>query len=263
MSLIWLDYQYDTVPRDLQDCPHTAGAAALLDAAADNDTQQLKWLIGNGSSSNAAEDDGRTALHEAARCECVEAIHTLLRAGAHPGVASDAGDLPLHEAAAGGQAEAISALMASRKAPHVDCVGRDGVTALLLAARKGHAAAVTVLVRLGASLSATDGQGKAALHCAAQNGKLEAVKALLAAGADKGLRASSGLGLTALQLAERGRHTQVVQLLRGSEVGELLAGCWWLGAACRVARAWGWSMVEPAPCMGFSPDSQRHAGPHT
>ena len=91
----------------------------------------------------------------------------------------------------------------------------EGHTALHYAATKGHAAIVELLLAGGADANAENTNQARPLHCAA-NGGHTAVVLLLLKEADADVNAVSAAavgGHTALDLATKKRHTDVVALL--------------------------------------------------
>jgi hypothetical protein len=97
----------------------------------------------------------------------------------------------------------------------LEAAGADGCTALYLAANGGHADAVRALAEAGANVNAVAARTEySALHAAAQCGHAAVVRALLEAGADGALLTKAGK--TALQIARRKQHADVVQALEAA-----------------------------------------------
>jgi hypothetical protein len=97
----------------------------------------------------------------------------------------------------------------------LEAAGADGCTALYLAANGGHADAVRALAEAGANVNAVAARTEySALHAAAQCGHAAVVRALLEAGADGTLLTKAGK--TALQIARRKQHADVVQALEAA-----------------------------------------------
>ncbi|XP_062517972.1 serine/threonine-protein phosphatase 6 regulatory ankyrin repeat subunit A-like isoform X2 [Corticium candelabrum] len=92
------------------------------------------------------------------------------------------------------------------------CNHRSKSTALHYAASIGHLASCKVLVEYGANVNAFDAEMNTPLHLAAQSGNVQLVHYLLCQRADKSVETS--YGLTALQMAEAGGHTDCAGLLR-------------------------------------------------
>jgi len=84
-------------------------------------------------------------------------------------------------------------------------------TPLMFAAQGGHSKAVYVLLSSGADTSKADQEGMTALMWAAIGGKVDAVRALLPK-SDKDTKNAEGM--TALQLAEKMKHADVIAALR-------------------------------------------------
>ena len=93
---------------------------------------------------------------------------------------------------------------------------------LLWAAKENHMQVATKLIELGVDVNEQQpatGQLSAklsALHVAAQKGNLEMVDLLLAKGADRNLRDKHNN--TALMLAEKKKHAEIIERLKGSEL---------------------------------------------
>ncbi len=121
---------------------------------------------------------------------------------------------PLHRAAAAGAVAQVHALLQrgadpERGSKHPGSC--SGLTPLISAAAGGEVAIVRALLQAGARTQARDDAGYTALHLAAELGRADIVKELLLAGADP----EPVIGdVTPLGLARRGRHVQVVGLLK-------------------------------------------------
>jgi ankyrin repeat protein len=155
-----------------------------------------------------------SALVIAARDGDTTTLEALLQAGVHiDGIGAD-GFAALHHAAAHGRTSAVAALLrrgASPRVRSVHCRTCTGTTPLLCAAAGGHADVVRQLLGAGADPDARDDAGFTSLHLAAAAGQTSVVKALLMSGAT--LEPTIG-DVTPLDLARRGRHLQLVGLLR-------------------------------------------------
>ncbi len=152
--------------------------AALADAAANGDLSELAIGVAAGRHHRLGID-GWAPLHHAAFSGQLAAAQLLLAAGAEVDLRSDlgcAGSTPLGCAAAAGQVEVVELLLA--RGARIEARDEAGYTPLLLAAEVGHVAVVRALLLHGADARAEIG--------------------------DTG----------ALELARRGRHAQVVALLR-------------------------------------------------
>ena len=90
-------------------------------------------------------------------------------------------------------------------------------TELMRAALEGNTATVNTLLAGGADVNAIANDGATALILAASSGDTESVRALLRRGAGLGNRYSQS-GETALMLAKKNNHTDIVELLSGERV---------------------------------------------
>eukprot|EP01065_Artemidia_motanka_P016039 TRINITY_DN1976_c1_g1_i1.p1 TRINITY_DN1976_c1_g1~~TRINITY_DN1976_c1_g1_i1.p1 ORF type:complete len:1232 (+),score=334.05 TRINITY_DN1976_c1_g1_i1:228-3698(+) len=140
-----------------------------------------------------------TALHAAAVAGSSHCVETLLAAGASPSAATAAGTTPAHFAAASGSVEALAALLRGGGSPWAR--DADGSTVLHTAARRGDAGMVAAVLSSrragGGKRRATFGGGD--LRVVAEGGGTEAVDAF---------------GMTALQWAVRGGHSEAAARLR-------------------------------------------------
>ena len=98
----------------------------------------------------------------------------------------------------------------------------EGCTPLLWAAKENHTAIATMLLDLGEDVNQQQpltgqlSQRLSALHVAAQKGNEEMVELLLSRGADRMLRDKHNN--TALSLAEKKKHLEIIALLKGGGV---------------------------------------------
>ena len=221
-------------------------SAPLRIAARKNLLQEAEELVKqNPTMVNAADDLRRAPLHFACSQAGLPLAELLLQHGADAN-ARDFGDsTPLHNAALAGKADIVAALLAKKVDPNP--VNRQRATPLILAATAGSLPAVEALLLAGADLQAADNVGETALHRAAtgghvavmklligrgldlnlrdrqrqtplhqaaQNGRLDAVKFLLSLNANRAFTDVSGS--TALVLAEKRQHEEVVKLFRAA-----------------------------------------------
>ncbi|CAM9980226.1 unnamed protein product, partial [Ectocarpus sp. 8 AP-2014] len=89
----------------------------------------------------------------------------------------------------------------------------NGDTPLHLAAASGLSDVVSLLLPDGAEVDVLDSKGRTPIHLSAERGSLFAVQALLAAGGDPSLRYGKDKAFSALGLAARGGHVEVMQAL--------------------------------------------------
>lgn len=153
-------------------------------------------------------------LHTAAATGDRATVHLHLARGVEPGAISEAGWAPLHVAAAVGDDRMVQLLLAAgarvdqRSRTSGGCVG---ATPLHCAVAAGHSAIVEQLVAAGACTALRDEAGYTPLHLAAERGDYRTVRVLVKARVD----VNSALGeCFPLALARRGRHHQIVALLK-------------------------------------------------
>ena len=99
-------------------------------------------------------------------------------------------------------------------------VGREDLTPLAIAAGYGHKQIVEILLEAGADVTAESQDeagygspyGTTALMCAAERNQTEIAKLLIEKGSD--VNAADNDGTTALDVAERGGFTEMVELLK-------------------------------------------------
>jgi len=144
----------------------------------------------------------------AAREGRAQVVSLLLSRKADPLRQTPAGDTALMLAALGGHMETVKVLVDSG-AP----VNRlTGWTALHYAAFSGSAEVTSYLLERGANKNAVAPNGYTPLMLAARNGQTAAAREILLQ--DPDLARKSPEGETALAIAERGKHTELVDLLK-------------------------------------------------
>lgn len=163
------------------------GSTALLWAAHWNDLKTAELLIKAGANANAANDFRMTPLAQACTNGNAELVGLLLKAGANPNTPIGTGETPLMTCARTGSADAVRTLLvhgadANAKEPN------QNQTALMWAAAQQHAKVLNVLIEAGADPRAHTKSGFTALHFAARVGDMETTRALLDAGVDVNIR---------------------------------------------------------------------------
>ena len=148
----------------------------LVNAAAQNKTEDVESMLRRGDNPNYTDSAGRTPLGYAASFGNAPMVKALLAGGARIDYRDNFGRIALHWAAELGQAESISLLLAA-KSP-VDAAARQGITPLMLAAGGNRAEAVRLLLAAGADPRKQDFTGRDALGWAA--GKPAALRVLQA-----------------------------------------------------------------------------------
>jgi uncharacterized protein len=154
-------------------------------AAANNDANLVRQLVGGGSGNpNQVDDQSRTGLHYAAMNGNLQIIAILVKADAKLNVEDPLGDTPLHLAAEQGQTEAAKLLLAV--GAEVDPQNKDGLTPLMIAASRGNLELVRALLAKGASVTKNDYTGRDALGWAQDGHRPAVVEAIERAQGGKG-----------------------------------------------------------------------------
>ena len=104
----------------------------------------------------------------------------------------------------------------------VNAKNSEGYTALILASSNGHKEIVEMLLEKGADVNAKDSDGWTALMWASRNGHTETVTILLEEGADVNAKDNYFLGSTALDIAIKKEHPEIVKLLKQYIVAQTL-----------------------------------------
>lgn len=161
----------------------TTGITALHTATAfgENRNDTLLQLLDSGADVNARDVDGNTPLHRVETSNGGDDTRLLLVYGASVDALNSRGQTPLYRAAA----------------------------------RRYHSENVDILLAYGADVNAVREGGFTPLHDAAEQGSADIVNQLLAHRADAW--ATTSRGETALQLAPRKKHTEIVVVLSDLE----------------------------------------------
>ena len=173
------------------------GAAAaqgptLVGAAAAQDWQTVRALVGAGADVNAARADGVTPLVWAAHWDAHDVVDLLVGAGADVDAADDHGATPLDRAAENGSLAMVQALLDAGADPNL--AQASGLTPLMTAARTGNVAIVEALVTAGADANAeTKETQSTALMWAVSETHRDVVLVLLDAGADPHVSTTNGV----------------------------------------------------------------------
>lgn len=198
-----------------------AGAAAaagdfpLVEAAKNQDQQQIRTLLSRRADVNVRSNDGSTALLWVAHWNDVETADLLLRAGADPNAANEFRMTPLSQACVNASASLVELLLKAGANPNTP-IG-TGETPLMTCAKTGSAKAVRMLIDHDASINAKEPvQHQTALMWAAAERHPDVMKMLIDAKAD--LQAHTRNGFTALHFAAREGDQETVRLLLAAGV---------------------------------------------
>ena len=153
-------------------------------AAAQNDAETVRRLVGGDGNPNQTDERSRTGMHYAAINGNLEIIAILIKANAKLNVQDSLGDTPLHLAADHGQTEAAKLLL--DVGAQVDPQNKNGLTPLMIAANRGNLELVRALLAKGASPTKTDFTGRDALGWAQESHRPAVVEAISRAEGAKG-----------------------------------------------------------------------------
>lgn len=191
-------------------------ADSLIEAAKNNDLDELRRQLRAGARVAATDPDGSTALHWAIRRNNVEIARALIAAGANASTATRYGITPLHLAASNGNAQIIETLLKAGVAANSTAL--EGQTALMTAALNGNPDAVRILLANKADPNVREPvKGQTALMWAAGAGNAEALKLIADAGAD--IQTKSRAGYSALLLAVLNHRLDAVRTLLDAKAG--------------------------------------------
>jgi uncharacterized protein len=153
-------------------------------AAAKNDAEAVRQLVGGDGNPDQTDEQSRTALHYAAINGNLEIIAILIKANAKLNVEDPLGDTPLHLAVDHNQTEATQLLL--DVGAQVDPQNKDGLTPLMIAASHGNLELVRALLAKGASPTKTDYTGRDALGWAQESHRPAVIEAISRASGAKG-----------------------------------------------------------------------------
>ncbi len=186
---------------------------ALLIASLYRDVRTVKLLLKYGANVNYINKYGQTALQAAAYHGGYHTVKLLLKHGANINQTDKFGRSVLFLAMMQQQLEIIKLLLQNKVNVNIKVKGEfnDPGTVLHYACSKSPYF-VYLLLKHGAKIDSITKKSKSTpLHLAASSGNVEAVSLLLANGANRTAKDSSNS--TAFDLAKKGNHTSVIQLL--------------------------------------------------
>ncbi len=185
-----------------------AGDLRLVEAARNQDPQQIRTLLNQHIDVNVRSEDGSTALLWAAHWNDLATAGLLVRAGADANAANDFRMTPLSQACTNGSARFIELLLNAGAHPNTPIA--TGETPLMTCARTGNADAVSMLLVHGADVNGKEPtQNQTALMWAAAEQHPKVLQMLIGAKAD--LRAHTETGLYRAAFCRAGRRSGIDQ----------------------------------------------------
>lgn len=187
-------------------------AMEFISACKENDVATVLRCIVLGVDVEYSQGLGGTGMHAACQAGSLETVRLLIRGSANVNQSDAHGDSPLHLACQHGHTEIVRALLNAQA--NKDSVNSNGRYPLHNAADFGQAKIVKLLLSAHFrcnvnAASITD--GRTPLMQASNSGWAAVVKILLQASADMDLVDKDGA--TALSLAEKSKHSDVVEML--------------------------------------------------
>lgn len=165
----------------------TPAAAALADAAAHGDRDDVRTRVQQGADPNAQGERGINLLQYAMQAQSKSGLEALLAAGADPNTPGLGGSTAVHSAAIADDPDYLRIVLAHRGDPDA-LHGETRATPLADATGPRTDAQFRMLLAAGATPGAADRTGNTPLHKAAMINAGAHVLALLEAGADPGAK---------------------------------------------------------------------------
>jgi beta-lactamase regulating signal transducer with metallopeptidase domain len=187
------------LPPGLEARRSAAWDRALLEAASEGDIGLMSSLIATGANVNGMVRGDGSPLIAAARSGRIEAVRWLLDHGADPNLAVRGDGNPLIMASRAGRTNTVEFLLS--RGANIEQVVDGDENALISASAAGQVEVVKLLVARGANVNARVWVEEIPLHA-------------------PGVPVSGGEWRTALRMAIRGQHTDVVNYLRSAGAQE-------------------------------------------
>jgi 60kDa lysophospholipase len=202
-----------STPKELSQLGQTLFPAMLNTAVVHGDINKMENLKGYGADLSAVNYDQRTALHLAAAEGNLEVVKFLLLHGAAVHIRDRYDRTPLMEAIINDKHEIIKMLMMC--GAHITGSARAVGENVCGAASRGLIKRLDSYRLAGADLTQPDPSGRTALHMACLHGKVDVVRYLQKH--NGWTNEKDMLGLTPGDYAERGDHTEIIDLLKAAE----------------------------------------------
>src|SRR5262245_20838048 len=191
-----------------------AGAAnedlRLVDAVKNQDSRQVRVLLGQRADVNVRSEDGSTALLWAAHLNDVRTAELLIQAGADANVANDFRMTPLSQACRNGSSALVDLLLNAGANPNTPIA--TGETPIMTCARTGNVDAVRTLFVHGADVNAKEpAQHQTAAMWAAAEQHTQVLRTLIEVNAD--VKAHTKTGFTPLHFAARVGDVESARML--------------------------------------------------
>lgn len=199
----------------------TEGGTALHRAAGQGRTQLARLLMDRGADVNAVTDGGYSPLHRAIRQAKMGTVRLFLANKADVNARTRDGRTPLLEAVLHGRARLVDVFLAAKADPNASFEGRDplrddlepGTTCLMVAAHQGKLDVVKRLIEAGAVVSATNQRGRTALEIAEREGHADVIDLLRKVSGSRRRATPKELGARLVRSSSKGRCDDVKALL--------------------------------------------------
>ncbi|CAG0904551.1 unnamed protein product, partial [Cyprideis torosa] len=187
-----------------------SGRTPMFCAALEGLPDTLRMLHRFGANAAAADNDGKTPLHLAANCGYTSSVSCLLEMGASVEAADKKWkERPLHAACIRCHTPCVKLLLSA--GADINARLRNGTTPLHLCSMEGHLPVLLLLLRQGAVVDSRDEAGNTPLFSACMKGHVYAARVLIAHGAD--VNTKDRMGFTPLLWASEGGHVAIVKFL--------------------------------------------------
>ena len=213
------------------------GVTALLWAAHWDDLETAGLLLNAGADVNGAEDHGVAPLARACENASLEMIETLLEAGADPNATQTSGLTPLMTAAQTGNLQVVEALLAHGADVNAATVQLEA-TALMWAVAAPHPAVVRVLLDAGADPNTSTTDGTTTLMAAARNSDIPMAETLIAVGVDINAPGATGTHILPFSIINGRDQFALFLLERGADPNGSMDGMRALHVAVGAVSPW-------------------------